>query len=53
LSPNAGASLPEGARLVHVGPHKTGTTAVQNALWNARPQLLEQGVRHVGRSRNP
>lgn len=53
MSPNAGAPLPEGARLVHVGPHKTGTTAVQNALWSARPQLLEQGVRHVGRSRNP
>jgi hypothetical protein len=45
--------LPQGVRLVHVGPHKTGTTAVQNALWNARSSLLEQGVRHVGRSRNP
>jgi len=45
--------LPEGVRLIHVGPHKTGTTAVQNALWDARSRLLEQGVRHVGRSRNP
>jgi hypothetical protein len=45
--------LPEGARLVHVGPHKTGTTALQAALWNSRPALLEQGVRHVGRSKNP
>jgi hypothetical protein len=45
--------LPEGVRLVHVGPHKTGTTAVQNALWNARKSLREQGVHHAGRSRNP
>jgi hypothetical protein len=46
-------SLPEGTRLVHIGPHKTGTTALQAALWNSRPGLLEQGVRHVGRSKNP
>jgi hypothetical protein len=46
-------SLPEGTRLVHVGPHKTGTTALQAALWNSRPGLLAQGVRHVGRSKNP
>ena len=45
--------LPEGTRLLHIGPHKTGTTAVQAALWSARASLLEQGVRHAGRSRNP
>ena len=45
--------LPEGVRLIHIGPHKTGTTAVQSALWNARPRLREQGVHHAGRSRNP
>ena len=45
--------LPEGVRLVHIGPHKTGTTAVQNALWTARPRLREQGVGHAGQSRNP
>ena len=45
--------FPEGSRVVHIGPHKTGTTAVQAALWNLRPALLAQGVRHVGRSRNP
>jgi hypothetical protein len=45
--------LPDGTRLVHIGPHKTGTTALQAALWAARPVLLEQGVRAVGRSRNP
>ncbi len=43
----------EGTRLVHIGPHKTGTTALQGALFAARPELLRQGVRHVGRSRHP
>ena len=45
--------LPEGTRLVHIGPHKTGTTSLQAALYAARPALLEQGVRHVGKTRNP
>lgn len=45
--------LPDGARLVHIGPHKTGTTALQAALWDARPRLLAHGVRHVGPGRNP
>jgi hypothetical protein len=51
--PTRALPLPEGVRLVHIGPHKTGTTAVQGALWSARSSLLEQGVRHVGASRNP
>ena len=51
--PTRAMPLPEGVRLVHIGPHKTGTTAVQNALWNARRRLLDQNVRLVGRSRNP
>ncbi|MEI7744531.1 MAG: hypothetical protein WCK58_12385 [Chloroflexota bacterium] len=49
----AGLLVPAGTRLVHIGPHKTGTTAIQAALYNARPALLAQGVRHVGPSRNP
>ena len=27
--------LPEGTRLIHIGPHKTGTTSLQGALWTA------------------
>jgi hypothetical protein len=46
-------TIPAGGRLVHIGPHKTGTTAIQAALFEARPALLAQGVRHLGRSRNP
>lgn len=53
--PAAGPGLlvPEGTRLLHIGPHKTATTALQGALWSARDDLLLQGVRHAGRSRNP
>ena len=40
--------LPPGTRLVHIGPHKTGTTALQQALHRARPTLLTQGVRYAG-----
>ena len=45
--------LPERTRLLHIGPHKTGTTSLQAALYEARHAMLEQGVRHVGKSRNP
>jgi hypothetical protein len=45
-------SLPGGARLLHIGPPKTATTAVQSALWNARAALSAQGVHHAGRNRN-
>ena len=45
--------LPEGTRLVHIGPHKTGTTSLQAALFGARAAMLAQGVRHVGRTPNP
>lgn len=45
--------LPDGRILVHIGPHKTGTTSLQAALFTARPSLHEQGVHHAGWSRNP
>ncbi len=34
--------------LLHIGAHKAGTTAIQNALSTARPRLLEQGVSYPG-----
>lgn len=40
-------ALPEGVRLVHIGPHKTGTTAVQRALHRSRTELHEQGVHYA------
>src|SRR4051794_4389054 len=43
----AGAAVPEGTRLVHIGPHKTGSTAIQVALHGARDRLAEHGVAYV------
>jgi hypothetical protein len=51
--PTGSLVLPPGTRLLHVGPHKTGTTSLQAALFASRAAMLEQGVRHVGRTRNP
>ncbi len=45
--------LPEGTRLVHIGPPKTGTTTLQGALHLARSAMLVQGVRYAGRGRHP
>ncbi|MBM7518127.1 hypothetical protein [Nocardioides nitrophenolicus] len=44
--------LPAGARLLHVGPHKTGTTALQSAFDLARADLGPQGVHYASRSRH-
>lgn len=41
--------LPEGSRIVHIGPHKTGTTAVQGAFADARPRLGEHHLHYPGR----
>lgn len=44
--------LPEGARLFHIGPPKTGTTALQEAGSQLRATLRGHGVCYPGRSRN-
>lgn len=36
--------LPEGTRLLHIGPPKTGTTALQAAMYGARASMAAQGV---------
>lgn len=41
--------LPPRARLLHIGPMKTGTTSIQAAANARRPKLLEHGVRYPGR----
>lgn len=33
--------------MLHIGPHKTGTTALQNTAFKLRSDLLEQGVEYV------
>jgi hypothetical protein len=40
--------LAAGTRLIHVGAHKTGTTAVQGAFHLARERLPEHGVSYFG-----
>jgi hypothetical protein len=39
--------LPEGGVLLHIGPHKTGTTALQNSALKYRDELRRQGVSYL------
>jgi hypothetical protein len=41
-------TVPVGTRLLHIGPHKTGTTTVQSAFAAAGDRLAEHGVRYFG-----
>ena len=43
--------IPEGSLLLHIGPFKTGTTAIQTGFRNAVPVLQEHGVTLVGQNR--
>ena len=36
------SSLPSGVRLLHIGPHKTGSSAIQGALHAARERLADR-----------
>ena len=45
--------LPDGARLLHIGPQKTGTTALQAAMHGARARLREHGVVYPGNGMRP
>ncbi|WP_189709032.1 hypothetical protein [Streptomyces phaeofaciens] len=45
--------LPAGTRLLHIGPHKTGTTSIQGALFGAREKLPAYGVEFPATSRHP
>lgn len=42
-------ALPDNAVLLHIGPHKTGTTAIQGLLASAREEMREHGVTYPGR----
>jgi hypothetical protein len=41
--------LPPGACLLHIGPFKTGSSAIQASLHQARPLLGEHGVVYAGK----
>ncbi len=44
--------LPPGTRLLHIGPPKTGTTAIQSAFHLARKAARRQGVHYAGFGRH-
>ncbi|MFF7162998.1 hypothetical protein ACFZBP_16845 [Streptomyces sp. NPDC008086] len=45
--------LPTGTRLLHIGPHKTGTTSIQGALFAARDEMARHGVAWPATTRHP
>ncbi|MDP3968862.1 MAG: hypothetical protein Q8Q02_11325 [Nocardioides sp.] len=45
--------LPPATRLLHIGPQKTGTTAIQGAMHRRREALREHGVVYPGRGSRP
>jgi hypothetical protein len=44
--------LPEGSRILHIGPSKTGTTALQWAFWSVKAELARQGLDYAGDRRH-
>lgn len=53
MSTDVSASpIPEGNALLHIGPHKTGSTAIQDALHQARREMASQGVRYASARRH-
>ncbi|TQJ53057.1 hypothetical protein OHU34_27655 [Streptomyces sp. NBC_00080] len=51
--PGKATPLPAGTRLLHIGPHKTGTTSIQGALFAAKEALPAYGVAYPAQSRHP
>jgi hypothetical protein len=45
--------LPEGTRLLHIGPAKTGTTSLQSGFHMNREALAAHGVHYAGRGTQP
>ncbi|MFF3656901.1 hypothetical protein [Streptomyces olivochromogenes] len=50
---SAPTPLPHGTRLLHIGPHKTGTTSIQSALFAAKDAMAGHGVDFPAHSRHP
>lgn len=51
--PRAVEPLPLGTRLIHIGPQKTGSTAIQAAMHAKREELAELGVVYPGPRMRP
>lgn len=50
---DAPVRLPEGSHLIHIGPQKTGSTALQAALHRSRDELADHGVIYPGPAEKP
>ncbi|MCB0919209.1 MAG: hypothetical protein KDC39_11655 [Actinobacteria bacterium] len=50
--PSCWNDMPDNAVLLHVGPRKTGTTALQSAFANARGDLKRLGISYPGHDLN-
>lgn len=53
MSPYEDLLVPRGTHLLHIGPHKTGSTAVQVSMNAARARLAEHGVHYSGGAARP
>lgn len=53
MSPTSEFAFPPGARVLHVGPHKTGTTGLQRAMAAQRYDMAEHGVHYAGATSQP
>lgn len=53
MNPTTTAPLPEGSLLLHIGPQKTGSTAIQTAMHESRAELAAQGVLYPGNGMRP
>lgn len=51
--PTQKLTVPPGGRILHIGPHKTGTTALQGAFHSARERLAQHDVVYPGTVRQP
>ncbi len=51
--PDTATWVPQGGLLLHIGPHKTGTTAVQSAFVASRDRLRGLGVVYPGTTSAP
>lgn len=45
-------SFPDGSVILHIGPHKTGTTTLQAGFHQNRDTLAEQGVIYAGKRKH-
>lgn len=53
MDPRSDFRFPRGARVLHIGPHKTGTTSLQRAFHAEREAVYAQGLHYAGAASQP